>query len=83
MLSRHLAASNPHLVDSSEDFNARNEAFWFRGGIGPDKSMIKKREGRKDFEEREFRDKVKKEHSDFPHTSCIVHAGCNGENLAS
>ena len=60
MLSRHLAASNPHLVDCSEDFNARNEAFWFRGGIGPDKSMIKKREGRKNFEEKEFRDKVRK-----------------------
>ena len=59
VLSRHLAPSNPHLLDSSEDFNARNEAFWFRGGIGPDKSMIKKREGRKKFEEREFRDKVK------------------------
>jgi len=57
VLSRHLAPSNPHLVDSSEDFNARNEAFWFRGGIGPDKSMIKKREGRKKFEEKEFRDK--------------------------
>ena len=30
-----------------EDYDARNEAFWFRGGIQPDKSMIKKREGTK------------------------------------
>ena len=58
VLSNHLAPSIPHLMDSSEDFNARNEAFWFRGGIGPDKSMIKKREGRRNFEEKEFRDKV-------------------------
>ena len=62
MLSRHLAPSAPHLVDSSEDFHARNEAFWFRGGIGPDKSMMKKREGRKNFERREFRDKVNNDH---------------------
>jgi len=57
VLSNHLAPRIPHLMDSSEDFNARNEAFWFRGGIGPDKSMIKKREGRRNFEEKEFRDK--------------------------
>jgi len=41
----HLMAKSGHLKESSEDFNARNQAFWFRGGIGPDKSMIKKREG--------------------------------------
>ena len=34
-----------HLTNCSEDFNARNEAFWFRGGIAPDKNMIQKREG--------------------------------------
>jgi len=45
VLHRHLSSSCPHLLDSSQDFDARNEAFWFRGGIGPDKSMIKKREG--------------------------------------
>jgi len=34
-----------HLEKCSEDFCARNEAFWFRGGIGPDKNMVKKRVG--------------------------------------
>jgi hypothetical protein len=29
----------------AEDYLPRNEAFWFRGGILPDKAMIKKREG--------------------------------------
>ena len=30
---------------SGEDYEARQEAFWFRGGIRPDKLMLKKREG--------------------------------------
>jgi len=37
-----------HLGESSEDYDARNDAFWFRGGIGPDKSMLSKRKGTQD-----------------------------------
>jgi hypothetical protein len=35
----------PIVVFLAEDHMARNEAFWFRGGILPDKAMIKKKEG--------------------------------------
>lgn len=41
----HLARTEDHLANASEDYAARNEAFWFRGGILPDKAMIKKKEG--------------------------------------
>jgi len=41
-----------HLQTVSEDFKSRNEAFWFRGGINPDKSMLKKREGTKKLKEK-------------------------------
>lgn len=34
-----------HLSNCTEDIAPRNEAFWFRGGIQPDKNMIKKRLG--------------------------------------
>ncbi|XP_023334071.1 39S ribosomal protein S30, mitochondrial [Eurytemora carolleeae] len=47
VLYSHLSSSHPHIRDSVEDYDARNEAFWFRGGIQPDKSMLKKREGTK------------------------------------
>jgi len=40
-----LVGKVDHLGESSEDFDSRNDAFWFRGGIGPDKSMLSKREG--------------------------------------
>ena len=80
VLSNHLAPRIPHLMDSSEDFNARNEAFWFRGGIGPDKSMIKKREGRRNFEEKEFRDKVIQFLQQISPTLTIL--GCNRANVA-
>ena len=80
VLSNHLAPRIPHLMDSSEDFNARNEAFWFRGGIGPDKSMIKKREGRRNFEEKEFRDKVTQFLQQTSPTLTIL--GCNRANVA-
>ena len=80
VLSNHLAPRIPHLMDSSEDFNARNEAFWFRGGIGPDKSMIKKREGRRNFEEKEFRDKVTQFLQQISPTLTIL--GCNRANVA-
>ena len=55
VVCRHLQASNTYLANCSEDFGSRNEAFWFRGGIGPDKNMIKKREGvaKKDKEKRQ------------------------------
>ena len=45
LLLSSLMSSADHLKNCSEDVEARNEAFWFRGGIAPDKNMIKKREG--------------------------------------
>jgi len=42
----HLDHSG-HLANSTEDVRPRNEAFWFRGGVQPDKSMKKKRLGLK------------------------------------
>ena len=42
-----LMDSALHLNTCSQDTETRNEAFWFRGGIHPDVSMIKKREGTK------------------------------------
>ena len=44
-LMRHLMPGQDHLESCSEDQNARNEAFWFRGGMDPDNKMIRKREG--------------------------------------
>ena len=41
----HQSCKNKILIPSVEDVDARVEGFWFRGGIQPDKSMIKKREG--------------------------------------
>jgi len=54
MVSTLLAGEKDgqHLQAASEDFKARNEAFWFRGGINPDKSMLKKREGTKKSQQR-------------------------------
>jgi len=40
-----LVGKVQHLKECSEDFDSRNEAFWFRGGINPDKKMLGKREG--------------------------------------
>jgi len=34
-----------HLRNCTQDIQPRNEAFWFRGGIQPDKGMIRKRFG--------------------------------------
>jgi len=45
VVTNALAEDLPHIRECSEDFKARNEAFWFRGGIGPDKKMILKKEG--------------------------------------
>jgi len=45
IIQSHLALQVDHVRDSVEDVDARVEGFWFRGGIQPDKSMIKKREG--------------------------------------
>ena len=42
-----LMDSTLHLNTCSQDLQSRNEAFWFRGGIHPDVSMVKKREGTK------------------------------------
>jgi hypothetical protein len=67
VVCRHLARTTPHLATSSEDFAARNEAFWFRGGIGPDKSMIKKREGFRTFQQTEFADLGKRRTAWTPH----------------
>lgn len=54
MVSTLLAGKEggQHLQAVSEDFRTRNEAFWFRGGINPDKSMLKKREGTKKTQQR-------------------------------
>ena len=41
-----------HLMTASEDREARNEAFWFRGGIQPDKVMIQKRKGTQKMEKK-------------------------------
>ena len=48
-----LMASNLHLQDCSQDFNSRNEAFWFRGGVQPDVPMLKKRVGTQKFQKRQ------------------------------
>jgi len=45
-----------HLEQCSEDFDARNDAFWFRGGIGPDKNMLSKKWGVQS-KQKELRDK--------------------------
>lgn len=47
VISSHLYLTHQHVRDSAEDYSARNEAFWFRGGIAPDKEMLNKREGTK------------------------------------
>jgi len=47
VVMNYLDGQVEHLNECTEDIEARNEAFWFRGGINPDKSMIKKREGTK------------------------------------
>jgi len=51
-----LAKEVDHLRDCSEDISSRNEAFWFRGGIEPDKSMLRKREGTQKMQQ-QLRDK--------------------------
>jgi len=56
LLMSHLTPNVEHLQTVSQDNEARNEAFWFRGGIGPDTSMIKKREGTKKMQKK-MRDK--------------------------
>jgi len=40
-----LVGKTKHLNHCSEDHDSRNEAFWFRGGIGPDKKMLSKKLG--------------------------------------
>jgi len=56
-----LVGRAEHLEGCSEDFDARNDAFWFRGGVGPDKSMLSKRIGfqkkQKDFREKGFKER--------------------------
>ena len=47
VIMNRLDTEVEHLNKCTEDINARNDAFWFRGGVNPDKSMVKKREGRK------------------------------------
>ena len=47
-----LMDSTLHLNTCSQDIESRNEAFWFRGGIHPDVSMVKKREGTKKMQKR-------------------------------
>lgn len=51
-----LAGKHKHLKNCSEDVDSRNDAFWFRGGIGPDKKMLSKRLGNKSKQE-ELREK--------------------------
>lgn len=40
-----MMTSRDHLQKASEDMESRNESFWFRGGIQPDKRMLSKRLG--------------------------------------
>ena len=45
VLMTHLMSEAEHLHNCSEDMSSRNEAFWFRGGMDPDKNMLQKRWG--------------------------------------
>lgn len=47
-----LVGKAQHLEECSEDFDSRNDAFWFRGGIGPDKSMAQKKESNQKFQKK-------------------------------
>ncbi|XP_059096351.1 uncharacterized protein LOC131890916 [Tigriopus californicus] len=42
---KHILGQAPHLMSAQMDHSPRLEAFWFRSGMGPDKSMIKRRRG--------------------------------------
>lgn len=44
-LMTSMMMSRDHLQKASEDFQSRNESFWWRGGIQPDARMLSKREG--------------------------------------
>jgi len=55
VLQAHLALTQPHLRNSAEDYGARNEGFWFRGGIKPDKIMLTKRQANKKYQEKKLK----------------------------
>lgn len=45
LIHSHLSLTEPHILNSVENHKPRVEGFWFRGGIRPDKNMLKKRKG--------------------------------------
>ena len=51
-LMTSMMTSRDHLQKASEDFESRNESFWFRGGIQPDARMLSKREGTQKMQRR-------------------------------
>ena len=54
-LQVHLAPRYSHLRQTSVLKNARVDAFWMRGGIDPDRKMVRKKEARREFlEENNF-----------------------------
>ena len=90
VLMTHLMSEAEHLHNCSEDMSTRNEAFWFRGGMNPDKNMLLKRLGtqKKDKELRERGwmypqtvDGLKKVMTDeevrAPYERCLQYLGSN------
>jgi len=45
VIQSHLSQSESHIKESGEGYDARNESFWFRGGVQPDQMMRRKRKG--------------------------------------
>jgi len=55
LIQTNLCHTEPHILNSVEMAMPRVEGFWFRGGIKPDKSMIKKRQGLQDMMKKKMR----------------------------
>jgi len=80
-----------HLQECSEDFDSRNDAFWFRGGINPDKSMLSKREGLiksqmkkgKKLSHRNPYEDLSLEDAKQPYERALQYKGCNMIQLRS
>jgi len=83
-----LVGRYTHLEECSEDFDSRNDAFWFRGGIAPDKSMLSKREGSyKKLQKRGAKmtsdpyEDLDLEDAKQPYERAIQYKGCNNIQL--
>ena len=46
LITSKLMGHEPHLKDSFVDENPRNEAFWFRGHLDPDFTVVQRKKGR-------------------------------------